>query len=136
MSKNGHGPQGPDDNTVAGARIRVEEARERLGDTVDQLAAKADVKGRTQEKAAEVRDQVADVRDQVVEAGKQVRDQVREHTPERVRDAAAKAAVTGKEVATKAAGTRRRHPRSLLLAGGVAVVAVAVAWARRRARKS
>ncbi|MFI6080517.1 DUF3618 domain-containing protein [Streptomyces sp. NPDC051217] len=129
MSKNSHGPEGSDDGTVAGARLRVEKARERLGDSVGELAAKADVKGRTQEKAAEVRDQV-------VEAGQQVRDQVKEHTPERVRDAGVKAAVTGKEVATKAAGTGRAHPRPLLLAGGVAVVALAVARARRRARKS
>ncbi|GGJ78514.1 hypothetical protein GCM10011583_07580 [Streptomyces camponoticapitis] len=129
MSKNSHGPEGSDDNTVAGARHRVEEARERLGDSVGQLAAKADVKGRTQEKAAEVRDQV-------VEVGQQVRDQIKEHTPERVRDAATRAAVTGKEVATKAAGTGRANPRPLLVAGGVAVVVLAVARARRRSRRS
>ena len=33
----------------------IERTRERLGDTVDELAAKADVKARTQAKAAEMK---------------------------------------------------------------------------------
>lgn len=129
MSKNSHGPDGTDNDTVAGARLRVEEARERLGDSVGQLAAKTDVKGRTQEKAAEVRHQV-------VEVGHQVRDQVKERTPERVREAATKAAGTGKDAATKAAETGRKYPRPLLVAGGVAGVALVALRARKRARKS
>ncbi|WP_330172238.1 DUF3618 domain-containing protein [Streptomyces sp. NBC_01498] len=128
MNEKPHEPDRAEADTVAGARHRVEEARERLGDTVGQLAEKADVKSRTQEKAAEVRGQV-------VVAGRQIRDQVREHTPDRVRDAAAKAAVAGKDVATKAAGTGRSHPRPLLVAGGVAGAAFLVMRARRR-RKS
>lgn len=45
--------------TVEEARAQIEETRADLGDTVEQLAAKADVKGRAKEKVADLRDDAA-----------------------------------------------------------------------------
>jgi hypothetical protein len=75
--------------TQENLRAQVETARGRLGDTVEELAAKADVKAHAQHKAAEVKHVIED------------------KTPESVRTAAGKAARTGREkpMPTALAGT-------------------------------
>lgn len=52
----GAGPAVPDDPDEV--RHEIERTREQLGETVEQLAAKADVKKQAQEKAAELRAQM------------------------------------------------------------------------------
>jgi len=67
-------------------RQEIERTRERLGETVDELAAKADVKGRARTKAtkatARARDQAAkataQAREQAAKATAQAREQVAE----------------------------------------------------------
>ncbi|MDG4864735.1 hypothetical protein P8605_41965, partial [Streptomyces sp. T-3] len=104
-----------DNEAVAAARVRVEQARERLGDTVGQLSAKADLKGRTQEKTAEITTNVQQAAARTAHA-------VQEHTPEPVRQAAAKTAHVVQErtpepvrqAAAKAASAGRSRPGPLL----------------------
>ncbi|WP_434599116.1 DUF3618 domain-containing protein [Streptomyces sp. A5-4] len=110
------GRAGHDDDTQ-GAQERVEQARERLGETVEQLAAKADVKARTQVKAAEVKGRVS-------ASASHAAHQVQEHTPEQARQAA-----------VQVVGAGRRHPRPLAAVVGAVVAFAVVALARRHARK-
>ncbi|HET6859390.1 MAG TPA: DUF3618 domain-containing protein, partial [Streptomyces sp.] len=74
--QSGHADDKVDD--AQDARVRVEQARERLGETVEQLAAKADVKARTQVKAAEVKDRTqvkaAEVKDRTQVKAAEVKD--------------------------------------------------------------
>ncbi|MGP3982281.1 DUF3618 domain-containing protein [Streptomyces sp. KR80] len=94
-------------------RGQVIEARERLAATVEQLAAKADVKSRVQHKAADVREQV---RHTASDAAHRVQDK----TPAPVR-----------AVASKAADTGRRRPAPAAVVAGLALVAVLVVRGRR-----
>ena len=55
----------PDPASAAELQQEIEQTREHLGQTVDELAAKADVKSRARAKTAEVKDKAADVSGQV-----------------------------------------------------------------------
>lgn len=127
-------------------REQVEQTREELGDTVAQLAAKADVKQRAQDKAAETKAQVqskaaetkAQVQDKAAEAKAQVQDKaaeakaqvqqtvakvaegVKEHTPEPVQHTAAQVNAQVKE----AAQSKWAKPAAAVAAGLAAVFAV------------
>ena len=52
-------------DTLAAARAEVEQAREELGETVEALAHKADVKGRAQDKAGELKTRAQETAQQV-----------------------------------------------------------------------
>jgi len=52
-------------DTLAAARAGVEQAREELGETVEALAHKADVKGRAQDKAGELKSRAQETAHQV-----------------------------------------------------------------------
>jgi Protein of unknown function (DUF3618) len=112
---------GEDASTV---REQIVRERAELGETVRELAEKADVKGRVQKKAAESVGQVADkaghVVEQVADKAGQVEDRVRSATPEPI--------VSGVE---NAATSVRRRPIPV-----AAVILVAVAlilgWRLRR----
>ncbi|MEV6110005.1 DUF3618 domain-containing protein [Streptomyces sp. NPDC051940] len=110
-------------------REQVSTARSRLGDTVEELAAKADVKHRAQLKAEDMRHRAqaaagelrhraqaatADLRDRAHSASDDLRHRVQEHTPEQARNAAG----------TAARGARN-HP---LPAGLAAALMLAVAY--------
>ncbi|MFH8568651.1 DUF3618 domain-containing protein [Streptomyces sp. NPDC017993] len=83
---------GPDAQSPEELREQVARTREHLGDTVEQLAAKADVTGQAKHKAAELRDRVQQKADRaahvVQEKTAHVSHTVQEKTPERVRVAA------------------------------------------------
>lgn len=104
-------------------RIRVEATREELGETVEALAAKADVKARAQEKTTAVKQQVAErtthvtaqLRDRATHAAHAVQDR----TPEPVREKAGQ----GMRAA--------RDHRAPLLAVGVLVALLLVRRSRR-----
>lgn len=51
-------------------RAQVVETRDRLGDTVEELMARADVKGRAQHKAAEVKEQIQQTAAHAAETGR------------------------------------------------------------------
>jgi hypothetical protein len=55
----------PEPTTAAELQQEIEQTRERLGETVEELAAKADVKARVQGKAIEAKARVAEVSDRV-----------------------------------------------------------------------
>jgi len=55
----------PDPATAAELQQEIEQTREHLGQTVNELAAKADVKSRARAKTAEVKGKAADVSGQV-----------------------------------------------------------------------
>jgi Protein of unknown function (DUF3618) len=80
--------EGPVDE--AGLRQEIERTREQLGETVEQLAAKTDVKGRTRAMAAEL---ARRAKSQTAQA----RTAMREASPEPLRRAVAKAAGTAHE---------------------------------------
>ena len=115
--------------TADDLRQEIERTRERLGETVDELAAKADVKGRARVKAtkatARARDQAAkatgQARDQAAKATAQARDQAAKATAQ-ARDQVAE--VTGRVTANDA--VRRRWP--LAAAAEVAIAATVVVW--------
>jgi hypothetical protein len=137
----------------------IERTREQLGETVEQLAAKADVKARAQDKASQLtgrlkgkagqaRQQAAATagqvqrqlagkttgpRQKVLSVSEPVQDQVREQaataaariskvTPEPVRRAAAKAAVTARQ---------RRVTLAAAIGAGVLAWMVIARWRRR-----
>jgi cell division septum initiation protein DivIVA len=93
----------PDDPQAL--REEIQQTRKDLGDTVEALAAKADVRARTREKAADVKaqakDKAAETADRVQAKASELKEQaaavaqkVTEATPEPARQAAAQAAST------------------------------------------
>jgi chromosome segregation ATPase len=100
----------------------IERTRERLGETVDELAAKADVKGRARAKATKA---TARARDQAAKATAQARDQAAKATAQ-ARDQVAGA--SGRVTANDA--VRRRWP--LAVAAVVAIAATVVIWRRKQ----
>ena len=133
-------------------RLEIERTREQLGETVEALVAKTDVKARAKEQAeqlsqrlkgttAQARSQLAgktaDVRNAAVATGGSARDQlqaratavggaVRDKTPEPVQRAARQVAQRTSAVA------RQRRGLAALAAAGVVVVGVIVIRQRRR----
>jgi Protein of unknown function (DUF3618) len=138
--KNGSAPGKPD---VEALRAEIKQTRSELGETVQALAAKADVKARAKEQVEQTKQRV---RAQAAEATGKVRDAA-VHATDRVRAAAGQAgdrvASTAADAASTATGSGsavagavdsavdsavpvagRRIPVALLVAGAAAVVGV------------
>jgi chromosome segregation ATPase len=112
----------------------IERTRERLGETVDELAAKADVKGRARAKATKA---TARARDKAAKATGQARDQAAKATAQ-ARDQAAKATAQARDQVAEVSGrvtandaVRRRWP--LAAAAVVAIAATVVIWRCKQA---
>ncbi|WP_181798090.1 DUF3618 domain-containing protein [Streptomyces sp. WELS2] len=102
-----------DEPTASGPeelREQVELTRQELGETVEALAAKTDVKARAKEKAAEVRQQASEVTEQAAAKAAQAGRLLQEKTPEPVWQTTAQTA------------RWTRDNRVLLLAGGATLV--------------
>jgi chromosome segregation ATPase len=127
---------GPPDD-LEQLRTEIEQTREHLGDTVDQLAAKADVKAQAQAKAADLtrraRDTAGQVRQQAADTASQAsqraaaaaatgQEQLQARTPEGVKQAASAGVAKARQYRTALA----------IAAGAVALSAVVVRWWRRR----
>jgi Protein of unknown function (DUF3618) len=137
----------------------IELTRERLGETVDQLVAKADVKARAKDTAAELADRVkgqaGQAKAQAAARAGTVRDQLAGHavgarqkaadlgttTKEQVSAGAAAAAAPvweaapepARQAVVKGAAAARQHRVPLAVAAGVLVVGfVVIRWRRRR----
>jgi hypothetical protein len=132
------GPGAPDDPEQLKAEI--EETREQLGDTVDQLTAKADVKGRAQSKAADLTDRAkAKTSHARLQAAVQA-DSVRSQLAATTATAREQAASAGqavpepvKRVVVKGGEAARQHRKPLAIAVGVLILgAVVVRWLAKR----
>ncbi|MBY8866029.1 MULTISPECIES: DUF3618 domain-containing protein [Streptomyces] len=151
------GAKGPDE-----LRQQIERTRSQLGDTVEELAAKADVKGRAKARAADLKDKAGaltvQLRSTAAQAGHRVQEKtalaghrVQEKTAEaghRVQEKTAEAGHRAQLTAQRAGHTTgdsvrrpvsgavevcRRHPRQLMIVGAVGAAAlVAGLLARRR----
>ncbi|MER7401452.1 DUF3618 domain-containing protein [Streptomyces sp. NPDC000070] len=117
------GAKGPDE-----LRQQIERTRSELGNTVEELAGKADVKGRARARAADLRDKAGamtvQLRSSAAQAGHTVHEKATHARPRPVRGVVR-------------AG--RRHPGPVLVAGaaaaaGAAVVAVEVLRRRQQAQ--
>ncbi|MFG3321988.1 DUF3618 domain-containing protein [Streptomyces sp. NPDC048171] len=117
------GAKGPDE-----LRRQIEETRSQLGDTVEELAGKADVKGRAKARAADLRDKAGamtvQLRSSAAHAGHTVQDRAgraghsaEEHVPDRARGAVR---------------TGLGHPRVLLVAGAAACALATAGVLRHR----
>jgi Protein of unknown function (DUF3618) len=102
---------GPPDD-VQELQHEIKQTREQLGETVEQLVAKTDVKARAQDKAAELTGRVK---------GK---------TSQARTQAAARAGKARDQLASKATGTDRRVP--LAVAAGVLIAGYLIIRRRRR----
>jgi chromosome segregation ATPase len=110
-------------------RQEIERTRERLGETVDELAAKADVKGRARTKATKA---TARAREQAAKATVQAREQAAKATAQ-AREQAAKATAQAREQVAEVSGrvttnetVQRRWP--LAAAAVVVIAATVVIW--------
>jgi len=101
----------------------IERTREHLGETVEELAAKADVKARARVKAAELK---AKAQDKATQVSGRVRGKTAD-LPGRVKDRAADVS----ERVKRSQVAQRRWP--LAVTAGIVVVGAAVIWRRRKA---
>ncbi len=97
------GAKGPDE-----LRQQIEETRSRLGDTVEELAAKADVKGRAKARAADLRDKAGamtvQLRSTAAQAGHRIQEKA-SHAGHRAQDTASRAGHTVTDTASRAGHT-------------------------------
>jgi Skp family chaperone for outer membrane proteins len=112
-------PQPEDQQQLA---EEIEQTREQLGETVEQLAAKADVKARAQDKASQLTGRLKDKADQGRQQAAAAAARISKATPEPVRRAAAKAAVTARQ---------RRMTLAAAIGAGVLAWMVIARWRRR-----
>lgn len=124
-------------------RAKVEQTRQDLGETVEALAAKTDVKARAQEKAVAIKGQTAT---KAAELGEQARAKateaahvLQEKVPDQVKDKAVAATEQVKAAAGQAtevwqdkAPEQVRNRRSAFIAGGVTLVLTYVLVRRKR----
>ncbi|MFF8595760.1 DUF3618 domain-containing protein [Streptomyces sp. NPDC015220] len=132
------GAKGPDE-----LRQQIEQTRSQLGDTVEELAAKADVKGRAKARAADLRDKAGAMTVQLRSTAAQAGHRVQERTAEaghRAQEKAQRAGHTaGDSVRRPVSGavrTCRSHPRQTIAgAVGVMVVVAGIAGLMVRRRR-
>ncbi|GGV64443.1 hypothetical protein GCM10010277_71180 [Streptomyces longisporoflavus] len=124
-------------------RAKVEQTRQDLGETVEALAAKADVKTRAQEKAVAIKGQTAtkaaELRGQAVAKATDAAHVLQEKVPDQVKDKAAAATGQVKAAAGQAtevwhdkAPEQVRNRRTAYIAGGAVLAATYVLVRRKR----
>ena len=113
----------PGDDDAERLRAEIERTREHLGETVEQLAAKLDVKGRARAKASELAGQLTQLAKSAPAQARKRAAQAREQAP----GSARKAAAAG-------AGTARKHPVPLFTAAGVLAALALIIWRLRGKR--
>jgi hypothetical protein len=148
------GAKGPDE-----LRQQIQRTRSELGDTVEQLAGKADVKGRVQARAADLRDKAGAMTVQLRSTAAQAGHTVQGKASQAGHTVQGKASRAGHTVQSKAHAVEhtlqdkahtvehnlpvqvrnaveagRRNPRPVLIAGAAAVGAVVAVEVLRRRR--
>ncbi|WP_411118240.1 DUF3618 domain-containing protein [Streptomyces sp. 058-1L] len=122
-------------------REQVERTRDEHGQTLDALAAKADVKAQGKEKTAAVKEQAASASSQIREKAAQAAQLIKDRTPDAVQEKTAQAAAQVRETASRAgqfaadrtpdpllektdrAAQAARANRTPLIAGGALLIA-------------
>jgi ElaB/YqjD/DUF883 family membrane-anchored ribosome-binding protein len=134
------------DRTAADLRRQIEQTRHQLGATVEELAAKADVRGRTRARAADLMDRAGamtvQLRSTASQAGHQVQERASRAT-DTVHAVQHRATHAGHAVEDRVPAPVRvpvrfamRHPRPIVIVGAAGVALVAAGWlGRRRARR-
>jgi hypothetical protein len=115
----------PEPTTASQIQQEIEHTREQLGETVEELAAKADVKARARDKADEVK---AKAQNKATEA--------RAKAQNKATEARAKAQSTATAVSAQVNQSeflQRRWPLAAAAAAGVALISAIVIWRRRKA---
>jgi Protein of unknown function (DUF3618) len=118
----------PQPDTADAIRADIEQTRQQLGETVEALAAKADVKARAQDKVSELSDRVtgslAVGKDRAVEAGK--------HASKVISDKASTGNLPepAQQAASRASSFVRKYPGQIA-AAFAAIAALIVVRARR-----
>jgi hypothetical protein len=124
--KTGAGAKGPEE-----LRREIEQTRSELGDTVEELVAKTDVKARARARAADLKGRAGtmtvQVRESATHAGHAVQDKAA-HAGHVVQDTVPPPVKTA---ATTVVQAGLRHPRPVLIAGAGAVVAAGLLRRRR-----
>jgi ElaB/YqjD/DUF883 family membrane-anchored ribosome-binding protein len=115
-------PAGPNGEPGADASVEeiqadIDKTRQELGQTVEALVAKTDVKGRAKEKAS-------DTKDRITEKAAQTRDVV-------VEKATAAQSVAREALTDDAASVKSLLPVAAAIAASIAVIGLVV-WRRRR----
>jgi hypothetical protein len=125
-------------------RAKVEQTRHDLGETVEALAARTDVKARAQEKAVEIKGQTAtkaaELGGQAKTKATEVAHVLQDKVPDQVKDKAAAATGQVKAVAgqatevwqDKAPEQVRNNRTAVLAAGGATLIATYVVLRRKR----
>jgi ElaB/YqjD/DUF883 family membrane-anchored ribosome-binding protein len=100
-------------------RAGIEQTREELGETVDALAAKTDIKAQAKRRADESKQALRKQQQRAQEKASAVRERMSNATPE-----------DAKEIAGQAAAAAERRPLPAI--GGALIVGVFLGWALRR----
>jgi hypothetical protein len=116
-----HGTATAAPDNVQRLREEIEQTRENLGATVEQLAARIDVKSRAQAEAAQLADRIKGSGAQLADRIKGSGAQVQRNAPDYARRAIAQGTKTGREQWVP-----------LSVAGSVLVLASLIIWQRRR----
>ncbi|GAA2602254.1 MULTISPECIES: DUF3618 domain-containing protein [Streptomyces] len=129
------GAKGPDE-----LRQQIERTRGELGDTVEELAGRADVKGRAKARAADLKDKAGamtvQLRSSAAHAGQTAQDRAgraghaARHKAGRATDGAERHTPPGRARGAVRAGLG--HPRAVLVAGATAGAVVAAGLVLRR----
>lgn len=122
-----------DDAKVAALRSEIEQTRAELGETVEALAAKADVKARAQEKVADVKARAAEAATEAKAKAVDKAQQVAESGKGVVEDLRTEPAVTTKRAAVRVRTSVQEKPKHWA-AAAAALLAFAALVVRRRRR--
>lgn len=123
------------DAKVAALRQEIEETRAELGETVEALAAKADVKARAQDKVDETKARVNEVVAEAKDKARVKAQQVAGSGKDLARDFKADPAEQSKRAAYQVRTSVQQRPRHWATAAGAVVVTVLLIVVRRRRAK-
>jgi hypothetical protein len=126
--------RGHAETQAAEVQADIERTRQQLGETVEALAAKADVKARARQKVTEAKRQASARIRQVTDKAAVGLDYARQETAARAGGSGEAGPDRLRRIARHAAGTARNNPESLAAAvTAVALACIAIAaWTRRR----
>jgi hypothetical protein len=120
------------DPKVAALRSEIEQTRTELGETVEALAAKTDVKARAQEKVADVKTRAADAATEAKDKAKDKAQQVAESGKTVVQDLRTEPAVTTKRAAVRVRTSVQEKPKQWAAAAAALLAFAALVVRKRR----